>query len=249
MTTTKTAFLIRLIAWLTTVFVTIGIALLLVDSSTRTPPYWLTVGALLVVESLWAAYPVVRSRRTLVPLPIATTLVLLAYTVIVAALAVLACLIPVSFNVLLALHLAALLLTVILPLAIVLRGGLLMSTITQSTQESRTRQMDFRSRFRRLAETLKLEPFSEMTVQCQLATDIQANLRFAVTESLPATCTLDETLEKALTTCEDTVARLRETSETSTTERRDLATSLTESLQRIKQTLNERDATAIQQKR
>ena len=64
------SFLVRLVVWLVTVAVTISAACLFVDEPHRHGIFWLTVASLLLAESLWAAYPVMRVARPNLPLPL-----------------------------------------------------------------------------------------------------------------------------------------------------------------------------------
>ncbi len=244
------SFLVRLIVWLVTVAVTISAACLFVDEPHRHGVFWVTIAALLLAESLWATYPALRVERPNLPLPLSAVFILIAYSVVVAVLAVIACTIAVGFNVLLALHLICALVVLVIPFGIVLRGGLFIAEINEQHADSRVAHIRFRNQFREFNARLAATSCAELAAARQLAAKQNDDLAFTVTESVPAVAALDQELDRLLTECTAELDKCDTL--TGAPDRKPLqavAEALTQKLQAIRQKLSERESINKQNKR
>ena len=236
------ATLIRLIVWAVTVAVTLTAGFLLVDEPHRTGVFWLTVSSLLLLETLWAGYPAMRVMRPNLPLPLSAIFILVAYSAVVAVLAIVACTAPTSFNLLLALHLVSALVVLVIPLGIVFRGGLFIAEINARHADARATHIHFRNQFRAFTARLTATQSAELTIARQFAAKQNDDLAYTVTESVPAVAVLDQELDALLVEC--TAALDQCEARTGTPARQPLqaaAETLTQKLQAIKQKLSERE--------
>lgn len=243
------AAIIRATTWVCSVAITITAANLLVASNDRNSIFWLTLSTVVIIETLWATYPVVRVKRTLLPLPLATIFVLIAYTVLVITLATVAYATPVSFNTLLTLHLIGALVVLVIPLGIVMLGGLFMSQVNEQNSQTREQHLRYRNRFRLFTTKLDDTQTPELEEARQLARQLNQNLQFSITESVPATQILDHELNQTLTNCETNMEAYSTQTESETTNSRTkVANAIVSNLNKIKQTLEEREIVTRQNK-
>ena len=242
--------LIRLAVWAIAVAVTIAAGFLLVDEAHRNGIFWLTVSSILLLETLWAAYPAMRVMRPNLPLPLSALFILIAYSAVVAVLAIVACTVAVSFNLLLALHLVSVLIVLVIPFGIVFRGGLFIAGINEKHADSREKHIRFRNQFREFNARLSATQSAELAPARTLAAKQNDDLAYTVTESIPAVAALDQDLDALLTECTAVLDTCE--ARTGTPDRQPLqaaAETLTQKLQTIKQKLAERETINKQSKR
>jgi len=243
------ATLIRLVVWTVTVAVTITAGFLLVDETHRNGIFWLTVSSLLLLETLWVSYPTMRVMRPNLPLPLSAIFILVAYSAVVAVLAIVACTVAVLFSVLLTLHLVSVLAVLVIPFGIVFLGGNAIAEINEKHADSRATHIRFRNQFSAFNVRLAATQSAELAVARQLAAKQNDDLAYTVTESVPAVAAFDQELDALLAEC----AAALDTCEahTGTPDRQPLQTAaetLTQKLQAIKQKLSDRETINKQHK-
>lgn len=242
--------MIRLTVWLLTVAITIVVGLLLVDEAHRNAVFWITISSIILSETLWAGYPTVRVLRPNLPLPLATTFVLAAYTALVSTLALVAYTTSISASVLAALHLVGILVVLVIPVGIVLRGGIFIAEVNERHDSSRVTHVQFRNRFRNFVAMLKREDCSDLTDARHLATNINASLAFTVTESMQSVESLNQKLNSLMDECESSLGECVKLTEPDPKAQRGLvAKTMLKKLQMIQETLAEREALNKQYKR